>query len=101
MPASAGNSARRPELGATEVPVGLAWQRFLRNHDQPALHNRDWNHPTLAGPYLAACASVTVLFKESPIGIEDDVTGFTEKDRDLLQRAAWQVCIPISQQRRG
>src|SRR5262245_29071518 len=43
------------ELGATVVPVGLAWQRFLRQHDQPALHDRDQSHPTLAGSSLAAC----------------------------------------------
>jgi len=29
------------ELGAIVVPVGLAWQRFLAKHDQPALHDRD------------------------------------------------------------
>src|SRR5262249_51153255 len=43
------------ELGATVVPVGLAWQRFLGKHDRPVLHDRDQSHPTLAGSYLAAC----------------------------------------------
>src|SRR5262245_53865240 len=32
------------ELGATVVPVGLAWQRFLCRHDQPVLHGRDQSH---------------------------------------------------------
>src|SRR5262245_40399670 len=36
------------ELGATVVPAGLAWQRFLTQHDQPALYERDGSHPTLA-----------------------------------------------------
>ncbi|MFC0624135.1 hypothetical protein [Kribbella deserti] len=26
------------EVGATLVPVGVVWERFLRTHDQPALH---------------------------------------------------------------
>src|SRR5215510_9469506 len=28
------------ELGATVVPVGLAWQRFLRQHDEPVLPDK-------------------------------------------------------------
>src|SRR5260370_26887881 len=36
------------ELVATVVPVGVAWQSFLRKHDQPVLHDPDQSHPTLA-----------------------------------------------------
>src|SRR5207249_32270 len=53
------------ELGATVVPVGVAWQRFLGKHDRPVLHDADQSHPTLAGSYLAACVFLTVLFKEN------------------------------------
>jgi hypothetical protein len=52
------------ELGATVVPVGLAWQRFLRLHDRPVLHDRDQSHPTLAGSYLAACVFLAVLRRD-------------------------------------
>jgi hypothetical protein len=78
------------ELGATVVPVGVAWQDFLRQHDQPALHDRDQSHPMLAGSYLAACVFLAVLFKESPVGIETELAGLTDKDRALLQKTAWQ-----------
>src|SRR5262249_44653758 len=37
------------EPAATVVPVGLAWRRFLGEHDEPALHDKDRSHPTLAG----------------------------------------------------
>src|SRR5262245_14539693 len=50
-----------PELGATVVPVGFAWQRFLAQHDRPVLHDKDQSHPTLAGSYLAASAVLVVL----------------------------------------
>jgi hypothetical protein len=80
------------ELGATVVPVGVAWQRFLRKHDEPALHDADESHPTLAGSYLAACVFLAVLFKENPVGIDGNVAGLTEKDRGLLQKTAWQEC---------
>jgi Domain of unknown function (DUF4886) len=79
------------ELGATVVPVGLAWQAFLRRHDRPVLHDRDESHPTAAGSYLAACVFLTVLFGESPVGITVDVPGLDEKDRLLLQKAAYQA----------
>lgn len=77
------------ELDATVVPVGLAWQSFLRKHEQPVLHDRDQSHPTLAGSYLAACVFLTVLFQASPIGIESGPAGLTDSDRFLLQTAAW------------
>jgi hypothetical protein len=80
------------ELGATVVPVGLAWQRFLGKHDQPVLHDQDQSHPTLAGSYLAACVFLAVLFEESPVGITGEVGGLSEKDVALLQKVAWQTC---------
>src|SRR5262249_9786795 len=41
------------ELGATVVPGGAAWLRFLGSHDQPLLHDRDHSHPPLPGSYHA------------------------------------------------
>jgi hypothetical protein len=80
------------ELGATVVPVGVAWQSFLDKHDQPVLHDRDQSHPTLAGSYLAACVFLAVLYEESPVGIPGEVAGLGEKDLALLQKVAWQTC---------
>ena len=80
------------ELGATVVPVGLAWQRFLGQHDRPVLHDKDQSHPTLAGSYLAACVFLGALFGENPVGVDFEVDGLNEKDLTLLQKAAWQAC---------
>jgi hypothetical protein len=79
------------ELGATVVPVGTAWQSFLREHDQPVLYDRDGSHPTLAGSYLAVCVFFAVLFKESPSGIDGELPGLDKKDLTLLQEMAWQT----------
>jgi hypothetical protein len=79
------------ELGATVIPVGVAWQNYLREHDQPVLHDRDGSHPTPAGSYLAACVFLAVLFKENPTGIESDIAGLDAEHRDLLQKTAWQA----------
>ena len=82
------------ELGATVVPVGVAWEKFLAEHDSPVLHDKDESHPTLAGSYLAACVFFAVLFGESPVGIAAPVKGLSEADAALLQRAAQDVVKP-------
>jgi hypothetical protein len=79
------------ELEAAVIPVGVAWQRFLRKHDHPVLHDRDQSHPTLAGSYLAACVFLAVLFKENPVGIGGVVPGLDAQDQVLLQKAARQL----------
>jgi hypothetical protein len=84
------------ELGAAVVPVGLAWQSFLRGHERPVLHDRDRSHPTPAGSYLAACAFLAVLFGENPVGIGGDVPGLDGLELTALQQTAWQVCRPVS-----
>jgi hypothetical protein len=87
------------ELAATVAPVGPVWQRVLREHDPPVLHDKDQSHPTLAGSYLAACVFLAVLFRESPVGVNAEVAGLSEKDLALLQKAAWQECKPTTRRR--
>jgi hypothetical protein len=77
------------ELGAIVVPVGVAWQSFIAQHDKPVLHDRDQSHPTLAGSYLAACVFLVTLLKHNPVGVESGPAGLDRKDMALLQRAAW------------
>ena len=75
------------EIGATVVPVGLAWHRFLSEHLSPKLHDKDRSHPTLAGSYLAACVFYSVLFGESPEGIDAPVEGLGDDEAALLRAA--------------
>ena len=87
------------ELDATVVPVGLAWQRFLRRHERPVLHDKDQSHPTLAGSYLAGCVFFAVLFQESPVGVDAGVAGLSGEDLAGLQEAAWRECRPATRGR--
>ena len=82
------------ELGATVVPVGLAWEHVLAMPTHPVLHDRDGSHPTPAGSYLAACVFLAALFGENPVGIESEVDGVETAGVKLLQQAAWQVAKP-------
>lgn len=76
------------ETGAVLAPVGVAWDRFLREHDRPILHDKDNSHPSVAGSYLAACVLFGVLFGESPAGVQGGVKGLDEQEIRLLQATA-------------
>lgn len=80
------------ELGATVVPAGEAWRRFLAKHREPVLHDKDQSHPALAGSYLAACAFYATLFDDTPVGIDAEVKGLSAEHRALLQTVAWEEC---------
>jgi hypothetical protein len=82
------------EIGAIVVPVGLAWQSFRSQHDQPELYDRDQSHPTLAGSYLAACVFLASLLKANPVGVETGPAGLSKEDRTALQTAAWKQFGP-------
>jgi hypothetical protein len=79
------------EVGAEVIPAGVAWQKFLRTHPRPVLHDRDASHPTLAGSYLAACVVFGTLFRVSPKGLEVEVDGLTKGETTLLQKTAAEV----------
>ena len=79
-------------LGAIVVPVGVAWQRVLREHPDIALHDRDGSHPSFAGTYLAACVFVATLFDVNPIGLPVDAPGQLDAGlAKILQDAARKV----------
>ncbi|HXI89787.1 MAG TPA: SGNH/GDSL hydrolase family protein [Blastocatellia bacterium] len=77
------------ELGAVIVPVGIAWQNFIRKHSHPELHDADKSHPTLAGSYLAAYVFFGVLFGESSAGIASDLKALPQAEAEQLQKTSW------------
>jgi hypothetical protein len=82
------------EVNAIVVPVGSGWEKFISKHKQPSLYDHDQCHPSLAGSYFAACVFLTALLKINPVGIVAGGAGLDEKDRKLLQAAAWKQCRP-------
>ena len=86
--AYAGSAA---ELNATLVPVGVIWERFLKQYDEPALHDSDNSHPALAGSYLAACVFLMALLEQDPVGIDVPVKGLDADTAALLRQAAWDL----------
>jgi len=56
------------ELGIKVAPVGLAFERSLKNRPDIKLITGPDGHPTAYGTYLAACVIYATIFKKSPAG---------------------------------
>jgi len=73
---------------ALVIPAGLAFAKAIGRRADLELYQPDKRHPSLAGTYLAACASYAAVYGKSPIG-----NGYTAGiDRDtaaFLQSVAW------------
>ncbi len=75
-------------IGATVVPVGLAWQHCLAAHPAIVLHDKDQSHPSLAGSYLAACTFYATLFIGQSKSIPSLDMGLEAQTVDALHEAA-------------
>lgn len=94
------------ELGAKVAPVGLAWQRALRERPDLDLYNSDQIHPGPLGAYLTMCVLYATIFDSSPIGATYRMEGtppfsfgwsiprdwqVADEDADFLQRIGWET----------
>jgi len=59
--------------GAKVVPVGMAWQRALKERPDIPLHDEDGSHPSQLGTYLSACVFFAALTGRSPIGLPNEL----------------------------
>jgi hypothetical protein len=84
------------ELGATLVPVGMVWERFLQAHDKPVLHDDDGSHPSPAGSYLAACVFLIALLHEDPVGLTAKPKALSTQDATLIQNESWRICESLA-----
>ena len=76
------------EIGATVVPVGLAWRDCLAAHPAIVLHDKDQSHSNLAGSYLAACAFYATLFIGRAKSIPNIDIGLEAETVNALHEAA-------------
>lgn len=77
------------ELGALVVPVGLAFERAIKERPSLVLHFKDKEHPSMAGTYLAAATFYGALYG-TPVGnaYTADLDADTVK---FLQGIAWET----------
>src|SRR5262252_1529581 len=73
---------------ALVIPAGLAFARAVAKRPELELYQPDKRHPTLAGTYLAACASYASVYGRSPVG-NGYTAGLDAGTVSFLQTAAW------------
>jgi len=84
------------EVNAPASPVGLAWQRALKEKPGIKLYDNDGVHQNQAGTYLTACVFYITLTGRNPAGFSNG--GLTELKRDdciALQKIAWETVNEI------
>lgn len=78
------------EHKALVIPAGLAFARAIAKKPEINLYAADKRHPSLAGTYLAACATYASLFKQSPEGLAY-TAGLDPQVASFLQAVAWET----------
>ena len=70
------------------IPAGLAFAKAISRQPTLELYQADKRHPSVAGTYLASCATYATLFRKSPVGATY-TAGLPPETAKLLQQAAW------------
>ncbi len=74
------------------APVGLAWDRALRESSDLVLHQQDGNHANATGMYLTACVFYSLISGKDPSGLAaPDRVGAPKSVIRQLQQAAWKT----------
>jgi len=81
--------AAADELGVTVAPVGLAWERAVRERPDLDLFMPDREHPNISGTYLATAVVYATLFGANPTESSYVPAGIPAADATLLRRVAW------------
>jgi len=79
------------ELGVPVAPVGMAFQRAMKERPGLAMLGSDKEHESIHGTYLAANVLYATLFGESPNGSTYFPTGVSEEEAVFLQQIAWET----------
>jgi hypothetical protein len=78
------------ELNVDVAPVGLAWQRSISQRPDLDMYDRDREHPSIYGTYLATCVVYATIYGKDPTGSTYVAPGITPEVGTFLQRIAWQ-----------
>ena len=77
------------ELGVPVAPVGVAFQRAMKERPELAMLGRDKEHESIHGTYLAANVIYATIFGQSPKGLPYRPAGVSAEEAGFLQGVAW------------
>jgi hypothetical protein len=79
------------ELGVDVAPVGLAWQRSMKERPDLDLFAADREHPSIYGTYLATSVIYATVFNQNPGDLKYVPPGVTSGDAAYLRWVAWET----------
>lgn len=88
------------ELKAPVAPVGLAWVEAKKQQPKVVLYDKDKEHPSTQGTYLALCVIYCTIYDENPEKLEympkksrlfSAKNLMTDKEAAWLRHIAWQT----------
>jgi len=97
------------QLGTRIAPVGIAWERAMKERPGVNMYAKDREHPSIQGTYLALYVLYSTIFKESPLKLEyypKKHGSMTAKEAAWLRAVAWataqaeQAALPKSDKTR-
>ncbi|MDB4704053.1 hypothetical protein OAF26_02910 [Akkermansiaceae bacterium] len=80
------------ELGAQIAPVGIAWEKAMKERPEVDMYAEDKEHPSIQGTYLALCVLYSTIYGESSTMLEylpKKHGNMTAREAAWLRRVAW------------
>ena len=78
------------ELGVDVAPVGLAWERVMKERPDVNLFAPDFEHPSIHGTYLETLVVYGTVFRRSPVETRYLPSGITPETGAFLRQVAWE-----------
>lgn len=79
------------ELKVDVAPVGLAWERVMKERPDLNLFAPDFEHPNILGTYLETVVVYATVFRKSPVDLTYVPRGVTPEAGTFLRRIAWET----------
>ena len=80
------------ELGTQVAPVGIAWEKAMKERPEVDMYAKDKEHPSIQGTYLALCVLYSTIYGESALELEylpKKKGNMTAREATWLRRVAW------------
>jgi hypothetical protein len=79
------------ELSVDVAPVGLAWERVMKERPDVNLFAPDFEHPSIHGTYLETLVVYATVFRRSPVDTKYLPSGVTPETGAFLRKVAWET----------
>jgi len=79
------------ELGVDVAPVGVAWERVMKERPDLNLFKPDFEHPNILGTYLETVVVYSTVFRKNPADLPYAPPGVTADAAAFLKKIAWET----------